>query len=183
MPAVRRENQISIHLAFKVNLTRKEHAHIWKIKILPCIGYNLESKVYFISKFQIVWLYRRGSCDERTDPKLWSKPNRNNCEEAHVFLVEKWVGNYKARSCADEKKQHKIIKKEDATLPTQLLEGILATSLIEVCKEHNVVTVNLHGWVHHHWQEWKKKLLYWLSRSAQLFYRNLVKNKKVHQCI
>eukprot|EP00957_Ditylum_brightwellii_P156413 11904353-Ditylum_brightwellii.AAC.1 len=62
-----------------------------------------------------------------------------------MLLKEKWCGRIKGLKCADGKKQHGHIPKEDAALPTMAPESVVITSMIDVKENGDIATTDIPG--------------------------------------
>ena len=62
-----------------------------------------------------------------------------------MFLKQKRNGTIKGRGCADGRKQHAYINKEDASSPTVAIESVMLSSVIDAMEERDVATVDIPG--------------------------------------
>jgi hypothetical protein len=62
-----------------------------------------------------------------------------------IFLKEKKDGNIKARSCVNGNPQREYIAKEEAAVPTVVLESMFITSTIDAKEGRKVVTIDIPG--------------------------------------
>jgi hypothetical protein len=62
-----------------------------------------------------------------------------------MFLKEKSTGKIKGRGCGDGQKQRVYMAKEEASLPTILIESIMLTSVIDALEGRHMVTANIPG--------------------------------------
>jgi hypothetical protein len=60
-----------------------------------------------------------------------------------IFLIEKWNGDMKARSCANGSVQRNHVTKEEAASPTVGLESVFATAASNAKENREVVTIFL----------------------------------------
>eukprot|EP00957_Ditylum_brightwellii_P137286 10466435-Ditylum_brightwellii.AAC.1 len=62
-----------------------------------------------------------------------------------MFLKEKQCVRIKGQPCADGKKQHRQIPKEDAASPTVAPESMLITSIIDAKENRDIATTDIPG--------------------------------------
>ena len=63
--------------------------------------------------------------------------------ESLIFLVEKWDGIIKARTCANGSTQRVYYNKEDSASPTASIESIFITSIIEAAECRDIAIVDI----------------------------------------
>ena len=62
-----------------------------------------------------------------------------------MFLKQKRCGKIKGRGCADGRKQHKYLTKDNTSAPTVATEALFLTCLINSMELHKFSTVNIPG--------------------------------------
>ena len=62
-----------------------------------------------------------------------------------MFLKQKRSGKIKGRGCADGRKQHGHIAKEDTTSPTVSTEAVFLTAVVDAWENHNMVVMDIPG--------------------------------------
>ena len=62
-----------------------------------------------------------------------------------MYLKRKRCGKYKARGCADGRKQRAWTNKEDASSPTISTEAVFLTSIIDALENRDVAIVDVPG--------------------------------------
>jgi hypothetical protein len=82
---------------------------------------------------------------EPVDPnKLIHSEDKKYYALSHLmFLKEKCCGKIKGRGCADGRKQHMYITKEDSSFPTVSLEVLMLSCVIDAKEGRDVVTADI----------------------------------------
>jgi hypothetical protein len=62
-----------------------------------------------------------------------------------MFLKQKQTGQIKGRGCADGRQQRIYSHKEDSRSPTEMIESVMLTSVIDAFEECDVATVDIPG--------------------------------------
>jgi hypothetical protein len=74
-----------------------------------------------------------------------TKEERGKALMSLIFLKEKQNGDVKVRSCANGSVQREHVAKEEAAAPTDCLESVFATAVIDAKERRKVVTIDIPG--------------------------------------
>ena len=102
------------------------------------------------------------------DLKTLSKQEKIDSIASLMFLTQKRDGRVKSRHCADGRKQHDYIKKEDAASPTVALESILIMAAIDAHEGRGVAVIDIPGAFLHAEQDDKNVIMKLTGKLAEL---------------
>jgi hypothetical protein len=74
-----------------------------------------------------------------------SREERRRALQYLMFLKQEQCGKIKGRGCADGRKQHEHLGKEDTASPTVTTEGLMLSCMIDAKERRDVATANIPG--------------------------------------